>query len=79
MSVNKAFWGAYKKGIAAGISRNYKNPYANDGKTFSTAFYRAWKRGYRHGREGCDCQSPPMTLDQEGLFHVSNGCPVHGD
>lgn len=27
--------------------------------------------------KGCDCQSPPSAEDAKGVFHVSEGCPVH--
>lgn len=32
----------------------------------------------RDGRLNCDCANPPPSRDAEGVFHVSEDCPVHG-
>ncbi len=42
------FWRGYRRG-KAGAPRS-DNPYADDGRTFSTAYHRAWKRGWEHGQ-----------------------------
>ena len=34
---------------------------------------------YTKGSNPCDCENPPPTPESEGVFHVREDCPVHGD
>ncbi len=79
--MNRAFAGAYKKGLKAGRNNQPKtdNPYIYDGKTFSTAFFRFWENGWETAIDGCDCENPrpDFISGDDGVWHYSNGCEVH--
>ena len=85
--MNKAFLGAYHKGIVAG--RDGKTirdcPYGDwrtyrGAVTFSRAFIKYWEEGLEAGNAGCTCQYPyPLGhfVDMNIVWKISDDCPVH--
>jgi ribosome modulation factor len=88
--MNRAFLGAYRKGLNAGRQGKSwaSNPYnkydvCRGGPTFAKAFHGYWLNGWQDGRAGCDCQNPcpddSRMYREGGVWYYSNMCPIHGD